>query len=233
MNVFCFFGEHGLGSAPGSSNICYQHSEREIISKMMILLFKEKLIFGKKEREYKWGNKMLKRVIYCHYLVVGLFTTAIIEIDKTSIKSKKWQVRRISLRQYCTNQTDEPLWMATKGRKFLNLCSQKRLRKNERMQNRFIVEIHTSDIRMVYEYIRHMRVTYEWHANTYERHTNDIRIHTSDIQVIYEWHASPHEWHTYDMRVHTSDIRMTYKYIWMLYEWDTSTYKRNSDMRMA
>ena len=54
------------------------------------------------------------------------------------------------------------------------------------------IPVHTSDIRMTYEYIR---VTYRWH-------TSDIPLHTTTCK-----------WHTGDIRVHTADIRMAYAYI--------------------
>ena len=69
-----------------------------------------------------------------------------------------------------------------------------------------MVNPHTSDIRMTYEYIR---VTYGWHTSTYKRHTDDIQGHTSDIRMTW---------------VHPSDIRMTYEYIRVTYGWHTSTY---------
>ena len=70
----------------------------------------------------------------------------------------------------------------------------------------FMVKPHTSDIRMIYEYIR---VTYGWHTSTYERHTDDIRVHTSDIRLTYEYIRMTYGWHEY--------IRLTYG-------WHTSTY---------
>ena len=108
-----------------------------------------------------------------------------------------------------------------------------------------MVKLHTSDIRMTYEYIR---VTYGRHASAYEWHTDDIRVHTSDIRMTYEyirvtygWHTSTYEWHTDDIRVHTSGIQMTYEYIRVIYGWHTITYEwptnniriHTSDIQMA
>ena len=95
-----------------------------------------------------------------------------------------------------------------------------------------MVKSHTSNIRMIYKYIR---VRYGWHTSTYEWHTDDIRLHMSDIRMTYEyirvtygWHTSTCEWHTDDIRTHTSDIRTTYEWhtddIRVTYEWYTSTY---------
>ena len=92
------------------------------------------------------------------------------------------------------------------------------------------IRVHTSDIRMTYEYIR-------VHTADTQVHTSDIRmtyeyilVHTSNIRMIYKyirvtygwhmstyeyiwvtygWHTSAYEWHTDDIHVHTSDIRMT------------------------
>ena len=82
----------------------------------------------------------------------------------------------------------------------------------------YMVKPHTSDIRVIYEYIW---VTYGWHTSTYEWHA---------------WHTSTYEWHTNDIRVHTSDIPMAYKYIrvtcqyiWVTYGWYTSTYEWHTD----
>ena len=90
------------------------------------------------------------------------------------------------------------------------------------------IRVHTSDRRMINEYIW---VTYEWHTSTYEWHTSDIQVHTSDmrmtyeyIRVTYEWHTSAYEWHTNVIRTHTSDIRMTCECIRGIYGWHTSTY---------
>ena len=52
------------------------------------------------------------------------------------------------------------------------------------------IRVHTSDIRMAYDY------TDDWHTNR-----SDIR----HIEVTYKWHMS-------DIRVHTIDIWMKYKF---------------------
>ena len=57
------------------------------------------------------------------------------------------------------------------------------------------IRVHTSDIWMIYEYIR---VTYGWH--------------TTHIQVIYRGHASTYEWDTNDIQVIYEYIRLTYKW---------------------
>lgn len=52
------------------------------------------------------------------------------------------------------------------------------------------ISVHTSDIRMIDEYIRiiyeHIRATYEWH-------TNDIQVHMMYIQMACEWHTNDKE----------------------------------------
>ena len=78
-------------------------------------------------------------------------------------------------------------------------CFIESLQTNSRHQ-RFMVNPHTTDIRMAYEYIR---VTHGWHTNTYEWYMDDIRVHRSDIvmtykyiRVTYVWHTNTFEWHT-------------------------------------
>ena len=73
------------------------------------------------------------------------------------------------------------------------------------------MRVHTSNIRISYEYIR---VTYGWHTSTYEC-----------IGVTYGWHTGTYEWNTDGIRVHTSDIWMTYGYIRLTYEWHMSSYR--------
>ena len=60
-----------------------------------------------------------------------------------------------------------------------------------------VIWVHTSDIRMTYEYIR---VTYGWHTGTYEWHTDDIQIHTTDILMKYKWHTCTYDLHSNDIR---------------------------------
>ena len=56
------------------------------------------------------------------------------------------------------------------------------------------MRVHTSDIRVTYEYIRvtcgYIRV-----------HTNDIRMTYEYIRVAYGWHASTYKWRTDDIQV--------------------------------
>ena len=81
------------------------------------------------------------------------------------------------------------------------------------------IGVHTSDIRMTYEYIW---VTYRWHSSTYEWHTDDMQVRKT-----HGWHTSTYDWHTDDIRVYRSDIRMTCEYIRVTYEWHAS------DIRMT
>ena len=63
---------------------------------------------------------------------------------------------------------------------------------------RFMVKLHTSDIRMTYEYIW---VTYGWHTSTYEWHTDDIRVHTNDIRMACKYIRVTYKWHANDIRM--------------------------------
>ena len=75
----------------------------------------------------------------------------------------------------------------------------------------FIVKPHTSDIRVIDEYIR---VTYGWHTSTYEWHTDYIR-------VTYGWHTSTYEWRT----IRYEYIQVTYVWSTSSYDWHTTTYE--------
>ena len=55
------------------------------------------------------------------------------------------------------------------------------------------MQLHTSDIRMTYEYIRGF--------------TDDIRVHRSDIRMTYEHIRVTYAWHTSTCKLHTDDMR--------------------------
>ena len=85
------------------------------------------------------------------------------------------------------------------------------------------------NISCIYDQKAHGKTTYEWHADEVRVHTSDIRLTYEYIRVPYRWHTSTIEWHTHDIRVQLSDIRMTYEYIRVTYGWHTSKCEWHTD----
>ena len=57
---------------------------------------------------------------------------------------------------------------------------------------------HADDIRVTYEW---HASTYEWHMDQIQVHTSDIRMTYEYIRVKYGWCASTYEWHAADIRI--------------------------------
>ena len=61
----------------------------------------------------------------------------------------------------------------------------------------------------IYDQTIHGKSTYEWHTDDILVHTSDIRMTYEYIPVTYRCHTRTYTWHMDYIRVHTSDIRMT------------------------